>query len=218
VTAGSTRRNSQVHAGFQPMKSEYLTTRARRLLTVSLWLAACASAPGVPSGAPARSKPSATDVERFFPLHDGDVLSYLVWIGESEKPEQVIFRVERVGPSRASLRAGDNVKHLALGHDGVRLLTGGHLLAPPLVLGAAWAGAAGQVRIIDTERREDVPAGQFDDCLVTREEDTRTDPPRSIVTSYCPDVGIVRIEVDDTRQAERFELRSFGPGVDIDAF
>jgi hypothetical protein len=186
---------------------------------LSVWLAACAARAAGAPGAPSREPPGAAsaEVERFLPLRDGHVLSYRVWLGNGSTPEQVIFQVERLSPARASLRAGKNVKQLQLGADGIRLVSGGYLLAPPLELGARWMGAAGRVEVTAADLDVDVPAGHFQGCLVTTEVDDESRPPRSIVSTYCPDVGIARIEVDDGEREQRFELLSFGPRVDINA-
>jgi hypothetical protein len=198
---------------------------ARAARSCALWatawacLGACATKarpPAIPAGTRV-TDPATSELERFLPLRDGDVLSYLVWLSSSEQPEQVIFQVERLSPNRASLRAGDSARFLALGPDGIRQLDGGYLLAPPLTLGAEWAGAAGRVRITATDQSLEVPAGHFEGCLITTEADTRARLPRSIVTTYCPDVGIARIQVDDAENEQRFELKSFGPAVDIGA-
>jgi hypothetical protein len=191
---------------------------APRAFGVSLWvwLAACAPREAQTPVAQPSSSPSA-ELERFLPLRDGHVLRYRVWLGTGVTPEQVIFQVERLSPSRASLRAGKNVKQLQLGADGICLVSGGCLLAPPLELGSEWMGAAGRVQVTATELAVEVPAGHFQGCLVTTEADRQSQPARSIVTTYCPDVGIACIEVDDGERQERFELVTHGPRVDINA-
>jgi hypothetical protein len=185
-------------------------------LSLSVWLAACAPTRATTPAAELSNSESAA-LERFLPLHDGHVLRYRVWLGSGVTPEQVIFQVERLSPSRASLRAGKNVKQLQLGADGIRLVSGGYLLAPPLEPGAEWMGAAGRVQVTATELGVDVPAGHFQGCLATTEVDAQSRPARSIVTTYCPDVGIARIEVDDGERQERFELVTYGPRIDINA-
>jgi hypothetical protein len=183
---------------------------------LSLCLAACAPrAPRAPSAEPLEA--ASAELERFLPLRDGHVLRYRVWLANGTPPEQIIFQVERLSPTRASLRAGNNVKQLQLGVDGIRLVSGGYLLSLPLELGAHWMGPAGRVEVTAAELDVDVPAGHFEGCLLTTETDGQSQPPRNIATAYCPGVGIARIEVDDGERQERFELLSFGPRVDIGA-
>lgn len=187
-----------------------------------LGLAACAPAAAAPAGSATHDAapldPALAELERFLPLHDGHVLSYRVWLGNAGTAEQVIFQVERRSPAHASLRAGNHVRQLEISPGGVRLVTGGYLLVPPLEQGTEWTGAAGRVELSATGVAVDVPAGHFEGCLTTVELDARGALERRIVTSYCPEVGIARIDVDDGERLERFELLSFGPRVDIDAF
>lgn len=171
-----------------------------------------ARAPDPPAGSAAIG-----GIERFMPLRDGFVLSYWVWLPEQQEPEQVIFQVERRSPSRATLRSGKSSKLLELTDSSVRLVTGGSLLQAPLTLGSEWSGAHGRVRITAVDRSIEVSAGRFVGCLETTEVGSHGTGERSIVTTYCPDVGIADMRVDDGDRQERFELKSFGPHVDIDA-
>jgi hypothetical protein len=180
-------------------------------------LIAC-SAPALPARAPEPPAAGATisGIERFLPLRDGFVLSYWVWLPGQQEPEQVIFQVERRSPSHASLRSGKTSKQLVLTDSSVRLVTGGSLLEAPLTLGRQWAGPLGRVRVTAVDRSIEVSAGSFSGCVET----TELGPPpgdRAIVTTYCPDVGITEIRVEAGDGQQRFELKSFGPRVDIDA-
>jgi hypothetical protein len=180
---------------------------------------ACAgnAAPPVAASSPARAVASESSVERFLPLRDGFVLSY--WVSSSASPdrEQVIFRVERHSSERASLHTGNRAQRLELAANGVRLLSGGYLLATPLSLGAEWAGPVGRVRITALDVSVDVDAGRFVGCLETTEAGGSGLDAREIVTRYCPDVGITEMRVEAGDREQRFELRSYGPSVDIDA-
>jgi hypothetical protein len=182
-------------------------------------LGACASAQ--PGATAASAVPAAveaavgSEVERFLPLKADTVFSYRAWLPESASPELLILQVERPSPTHANLRSGSSVKRLEFAPDGVRLVTGGYLLKPPLREGADWAGPAGRVRITGMEREVDVPAGHFVGCLETTESDARGGSLRTIATTYCPGVGIVRFSAGDGDRQERFELQSFGPRVDV---
>lgn len=180
-------------------------------------LAACAAPGAVRTAEPsaAATADASSAAERFLPLRPNTVFSYHSWKVESAEPELLILQVERPSPNHVNLRTGGSVKRLELVADGVRLVTGGYLLKLPLTEGADWAGPAGRVRVTSVEREANVPAGHFLDCLETTESDVRGASPRSIVTTYCPGVGIVKFSVDDGDRQERFELLSFGPRVDI---
>jgi hypothetical protein len=63
-----------------------------------------------------------------------------------------------------------------------------------------------------------VAAGTFEGCIEVLEE--RSVPvPSTITTTFCPDVGIVRIETaaEEPPIHERVELRSFGRAIDLSA-
>jgi len=190
-------------------------------LLVSTLTIACGTSPA-PSHTAASTRtdviPVQNGAERFLPLKDATVFTYIAWLPESPTPEQLILQVSRPTPQRADLRSGSSVKRLEyVADDGVRLLTGGYLLKEPLVLGAEWAGPAGVVRVSRVDFDLRVAAGHFVGCLETTESQARAGAERSIVTTYCPDVGIVTFSVDDGERQERFELKTFGPRVDVNS-
>lgn len=202
------------------MRASLVSPDVGLALASALALAACADAPRGPAVASAAiaSGPaaSASEVERFLPLKADTVFSYRAWLPESSAPELLILQVERPTAAHANLRSGSSVKRVEFVADGARLVTGGYLLKAPLREGADWAGPAGRVRITAVEREVSVAAGRFVGCLETTETDARGGSPRTISTTYCPDVGIVRFSVEAEGRKERFELQSFGPRVDID--
>ncbi|HTV18504.1 MAG TPA: hypothetical protein VMG12_07530 [Polyangiaceae bacterium] len=186
-------------------------------LAASALIGCTTAAPPRATPAPASANPSPTGVDRFLPLRDGFVLNYWVSTAASAEREQVIFRVERHSSERASLRTGNRTQRLELAPDGVRLLSGGYLLRAPLALGAEWTGPVGRVRVSAVDTSVDVDAGHFVGCVETTEVGEAGPDERTIVTSYCPDVGITLMRVEAGEREERFELRSYGPSVDINA-
>jgi hypothetical protein len=202
------------------MRSELKIQRPFFLAAAALWLwVGCGgSTPlaATPSPAPAPADES-SGVERLLPLRDGFVLSYWVSTAAGAEREQVIFRVERRSPERASLHAGNRIQRLELAPDGVRLLSGGYLLRAPLSVGAEWTGPVGRVRVTAADKSIDVSAGRFVGCLETTEVGGSEPEARTIVTTYCPDVGITEMRVQVGDREEIFELRSYGPGVDVNA-
>ena len=174
-------------------------------------LAACAAgtAPLDRAAAPL----AASEVERFLPLYDGHVLSYWVYVDGGASPEQAIFQVARTDAAHASLRSGSTVRELVLAPDGIRSATGGYLLRAPLVPGARWDGPIGLVQLVAIDQSIAVSAGHFSGCIETREATLGTEP-RQIATVYCPGVGITQITIEG---GDRFELRSYGQRVDLDA-
>ena len=172
------------------------------------------AAPTQPAEVRAEIEPISS-VERFLPLEHDSVFSYTAWVPQSPVPEQLILQVERRSPERASLRSGNSIKRVEFVADGVRLLTGGYLLKAPLASGATWAGPAGRIQVTGVDQTISVLAGQFVGCIETTETGGQGPSHRSIVTTYCPDVGIVKFSVDADDGQERFELKSYGPRVDI---
>jgi hypothetical protein len=59
-----------------------------------------------------------------------------------------------------------------------------------------------------------VPAGSFQGCVTTQEE-RLGDAPIKMVTTYCPEVGIVTLEAQAGSRVERASLKQFGPPVDL---
>jgi hypothetical protein len=195
-----------------------LTRGAHVLGASAAVLLACGAPPSAdtPASMPAPGAP-ASGVAALLPLPDGYVIRFRVWLAGAANPEQVIFQVERTGPTHVLLRTGSSVQRLELVPDGVRLVTGGYLLREPLEEGAEWTGPKGPVRVTAVNQTLDVSAGHFSGCLETTELVEQSAAQRTIVTSYCPGVGITTIRVERDTESERFELDSFGPRVDIDA-
>jgi hypothetical protein len=101
----------------------------------------------------------------------------------------------------------------------VRFSDGGVLLAAPLRRGAVWQGREGRVEVMAVGVRVEVPAGRYSGCLETRETSDPTGYSATITTVYCPDVGVVRLEVEGSTGEdilhEVAELTSYGPRVDL---
>ncbi|MEY2936784.1 MAG: hypothetical protein RL033_7533 [Pseudomonadota bacterium] len=193
---------------------------ASSLAASVLTLSGCVEAtraPAAPSATAAvNGAASSGEIERFLPLKAETVFSYDAWLPESVDPELLILQVERPSERFANLRSGSSVKRIEFVPDGVRLVTGGYLLKAPISAGADWAGPAGRVRVTGVELEVNVAAGHFVGCMATTESDARGASPRTISTTYCPGVGIVKFSVGDGERQERFELKSFGARVDVD--
>lgn len=197
--------------------------QSRRAVLLAATLAAalaCAHSAAPTRPAPVAAPPSAqltSDAERFLPLQHDSVLTYAFWSPGATAPEQLILQVERRRPERASLRSGNDVKRVEFVRDGVRLLGGGYLLKLPLSRGSEWPGPAGRVSVTAIDQAVSVPAGTFEGCIETTERSASRESARAIVTTYCPDVGIAKFSVDDGERVERFELKAYGPRVDVNA-
>lgn len=155
-------------------------------------------------------------MEHFFPLTDGTIYTYQT---ETDRgPDMFMVRVRRVGSDSALLLTGSNVRSLTIKPDSIHRAGGGFVLQAPLSKGTSWQGDRGTVRVVDDNHQVTVPAGSFKGCVLTVEE-IGGDARGRITTSFCPEVGIVRMVVEEWHGADQasqtIELRSFGPPTDL---
>lgn len=178
--------------------------------------AGAARPPTSPDSAGATSE-SGQALHRYLPLPHGSVLTFRDPLPRSSTEERLILQISHRNPERASLRSGDSVRRVVYASDGVRLLGGGYLLREPLELSASYRGPLGQVVVTGIDRLVEVPAGRFSGCIETTETSGTGLTGRQVVTTYCPDVGIVTFSAMSGNGERHFELESFGPGVDVEA-
>ena len=186
--------------------------------TALLLMASCGGP--TPAQTPSGSSEAAPvgPVDRFLPFRAGTVLAYE---SEDENTGQrgvVMLRVARPRPDRVELDDGGQVQRLDVGPTGVSHATGGFLLKTPLVTGATFTGRFGEVKITKTDVAVRVPAGSFTGCLETVE--AAPGGQGQARTVFCPDVGIVSLEVESAAEGDygsvRLLLRSYGAAVDIE--
>ncbi len=218
---GGSRAGSE-GAGPNP-NTGYARTSARATLRVA-WLAmsitgaACASAPKVlpnVKGAAVELPPE----EVYFPLNDGHIFQYTVQ-GQDGRAGLLVTKVSRDDAS-ATLTSGERVVRLTVRSDGIYNESGHYVLKLPLVKGAEWSGQSGVVSVVRDGQTVETGAGKFVQCIVTREVTQGTVEVRSVETTFCPNVGLVRLEVqalgETLTEVEVATLQYFGPPVDIDA-
>lgn len=188
---------------------------------LTIGLSACASAAEgtgtftAPSSG-AAGVTSGAEVERFFPLVDGHVYHY-VSLGPTGEVRLYPARVFRADATRGELRLPSGARRFEYTEGGVKLVRSegrmqeeGFVLKSPLAPGSTWRGEhGGTTTIIDVAVDVEVPAGRFTGCLLTI-EDRRGDRPKRYATTFCPDVGVVVIEVQSGGDVERAELKSYG--------
>lgn len=167
-----------------------------------------------PSGASGVT--SDTPVERYFPLVDGTVYSYVTETAEGDRG-LLIARVHRTDATHGELIFPTGTKRFELSPAGVRILPSGNfVLATPLAVGNTFRGQnGGRARIEDMAVVIDVRAGSFQGCMRVVEE-RGGDRPARFATTYCPDVGIVSLEAQAGTVYERAELQSAGPAVNLE--
>ena len=180
-----------------------------------------ASSGSAPTGSAPASGSSGTPYERFLPLVDGTLLHY-----ETEKFTDspttgvgiITASVRRTSSTGGDLRLASRTRHIEYAPDGVVMVADGqrsYLIKAPLTVGTTWTGERGaQMAIVGVDLPVTVPAGTYQGCLRT-EEARFGDSPGKVLTTYCPDVGIVVLEATNAAGMERASLKHFGPPVDL---
>jgi len=167
---------------------------------------------------PAQARPEPLDVARYLPLVDDTVYAYVTQAEGVAEQGVLMLAIKRPRPESVELAIGGRVQRLEIASDGIRHANGGWLLKSPLSAGAHWKGSFGEVRVSSLDREIEVPAGRFKGCLETVEEVSSPVQKRA-TTVFCPDVGIVLLQVEGMIEGEygveRASLRSYGPRVDI---
>jgi hypothetical protein len=155
--------------------------------------------------------------EVYFPLYDGHIFQYTVQ-GQDGRPGFLITKVARDEAS-ATLTSGDRVTHLTVRGDGIYNDSGYYLLKLPLKVGAEWSGQRGIIAVVRAGQSVKTGAGEFVDCIVTREVTQGTVEIRTVETTFCPNVGLVRLEVqalgEELTEVELATLQYYGPPIDV---
>lgn len=176
---------------------------------------------GGPPPAETPSQPDITGVEQYFPLGDGFVYTYQTVDEGSGSEDMLLLRVSRPDASHAKLQTGSGVRLLQITSEAIRREGSGFVLRAPLREGATWDGDnGGSTRVEAVDVTVSVPAGTFKDCVRTVEEIGGAGRGR-ITSVYCKGVGIAEMNVEQwegaDHAAKRFQLRSYGPPVNLDA-
>jgi len=176
--------------------------------------AAVAASPWLTPGTGPQNVVSGSSVERFFPLVDGMVYTYIT-VNEVGDQGLLVARVHRSDAYHGELRFPSGAKAFELAPDGVLIHARGgeptYVLKLPALVGTSWRGEhGGQSRILDASAVIDTPAGHYEGCLQTLEE-RLGDKPMRYSTTFCPEVGVVQIEVAAGANYERAALKSYAP-------
>jgi hypothetical protein len=158
---------------------------------------------------------SGTLAERYFPLVDGYVYSYATMSGNGDTGV-LVSTAARGSPTHGELRSSAGARRFEYTPQGVvSAATGAFILKEPLVVGSSWRGEHGGVtRIEGVDLMVSVLGGTFKGCVRTIEE-RGGDVPARYDTTFCPDVGVVALEVASGMSLERAELKSYAPPVRI---
>jgi hypothetical protein len=153
-----------------------------------------------------------SDVDRFLPLRDGVVYEYDT--RPSSGPRGVMtIQVENTDATHVELAFGGRRETLLVSSAGARYAEGGFLLKAPLTIDNSWDGRYGVARVTAKDVELVIPAGHFVGCVRVVESDrSQTSTTRTSV--YCPQVGLVLLDVKSSSAHETAVLRHFGPRVD----
>jgi hypothetical protein len=151
------------------------------------------------------------DPRRVYPLADGNIWTYDIDTGTGVNTAG-IFRCRRVGDNRYEMRPdGGEAVTYEVRPDGIWHETArAYLLKRPLRVGATWETVNGRTaRVTSVSETIQTPmAGNFEGCVVVEETAGAANRPQ--VTTYCPDVGAVRIEARQQMQLSGQEVAAIG--------
>jgi len=192
--------------------------RSRAALLLLLALAACEPSSRVSPGVPGRTGDAAlpnSPIARLFPIIQGNLWHYDTVSDDGERG-RIVVRAGRSDATFGELVTPRGVRRFEFQPDGVVLVgLGVYVLMAPIAVGMSFRGEhGGRTRIASVGETIVVPAGTFAGCVVTV-EDVVADPPVRYTTTFCPDVGIVALDVQAGDAHERAELRSYGPPVNL---
>ena len=128
----------------------------------------------------------------------------------------LVAKVHRTDATHGELRLSNATKRFVFSSEGIAYDTGAFILRGPVAVGTSWPGEhGGTTRIASIDAAPKVPAGTYASCVQTIEEGGR--PPGSkYVTTYCPGVGMVLLEIRVAAGEAKAELKSYGAPVKID--
>jgi hypothetical protein len=184
-----------------------------RAALAGLLLISCGGSGGGPR-APEGSGPEPVTTRQLLPLEHDTVFSYETTSDEHQKGLMVLHvRQPRTG--LVELDIAGRVQRLDVDETSVMHSSGGYLLKDPIQRGASFRGAFGEVRVTQLNAAVHVPAGKFEGCVVTVEENAQ--PFKRAESTYCPGVGLVSLVVEGASEGDvlRVEstLKSHGPRV-----
>jgi hypothetical protein len=155
-------------------------------------------------------------VLEFLPFEDNTVASFQ---SKTDLGEETLIVMEfaRPHPEQGEIWIAGHRQSFHLSPKAVERAAGGFLLHAPLEVGSEFQGPFGHVVVLGVGEKVTVPAGSFRSCVRTDETSER--PPKSVETTYCRGVGIVKITVSgdggDELASVESVLTSYGPRMDL---
>jgi hypothetical protein len=183
-------------------------------LVVVLCLVACGDEkpPVAPTGVAKAA--AVSNVDQYFPLEEGRIYHYVT--NDNGETGMLVAKVHRTDALHGELRLSNATKRFVYTREGVAYDGGAFILKGPLDVGATWPGEhGGTTRIATVDAAPKVPAGSYGSCVETIEEGGRPQGSK-YVTTYCPGVGMVLLEIAVAGGQARAELKSYGAPMRID--
>lgn len=177
-------------------------------------IVACGSA-GSPTAQSVSTKPaSGSSAEQYFPLEEGRIYAYAT--AENGETGMLVAKVHRTDATHGELRLSNATKRFVFTPQGVAYDGGAFILKSPLDVGATWPGEhGGTAKVVSIDASPKVIAGSYSSCIQTVEEGGRPEGSK-YVTTYCPGVGMVLLEVHAAGGEAKAELKSYGAPVKIE--
>jgi hypothetical protein len=188
-------------------------------LGLFVFLGFAVSGCGAPKSGPARTARVASGdlgVLEFFPFEDNTVGSFQT---KTDLGQETLVMMEfaRPRPEHGEIWIAGHRQSFHLSPRAVERAEGGFLLLAPLEVGREFQGPFGRVVVRGVDEKVTSPAGTFSGCV--RTEETSEQPPKSVETTYCRGVGIVKIAVAAASGEEvgavESVLLSYGPRMDL---
>jgi hypothetical protein len=175
---------------------------------------ACGTA-GAPTAQSVSTKPpSGSSAEQYFPLEEGRIYAYAT--SENGETGMLVAKVHRTDATHGELRLSNATKRFVFTPEGVAYDGGAFILKAPLDVGATWPGEhGGTAKLVAIDASPKVVAGSYSSCIQTVEEGGRPEGSK-YVTTYCPGVGMVLLEVHAAGAEAKAELKSYGAPVKIE--
>jgi len=177
-------------------------------------IVACGSA-GAPTAQSVSTKPpSGSSAEQYFPLEEGRIYAYAT--SENGETGMLVAKVHRSDATHGELRLSNATKRFVFTPEGVAYDGGAFILKAPLDVGTTWPGEhGGTAKVVSIDASPKVVAGSYSSCVQTVEEGGRPEGSK-YVTTYCPGVGMVLLEVHAAGAEAKAELKSYGAPVKIE--
>ena len=175
---------------------------------------ACGSAGGPTAQSVSTKPPSGSSAEQYFPLEEGRIYAYAT--SENGETGMLVAKVHRSDATHGELRLSNATKRFVFTPEGVAYDGGAFILKAPLDVGATWPGEhGGTAKVVSIDASPKVVAGSYSSCIQTVEEGGRPEGSK-YVTTYCPGVGMVLLEVHAAGAEAKAELKSYGAPVKIE--